>query len=424
MALQYKKIIIYTSEDVHWHGKTLSSAVVELIRSLKLAARCIVNRGLAGCYENGEVATANILDLSYNLPLTIEVIIPAAALDTVLPQLEEMAVDGIVAVADLEVRAYHSTKHLIPQQLRVKEVMTTAPKTVAPITPVNVVINLMLDNSLKGIPVVNADQHPVGIITPNDLMTKAGLPIRLGLLQKLDEAKVNAFLKGIDGKTAQDIMSAALITVKEEQLLRDAVQTMIKHRLKRLPVVNQAGILVGIIARIDILRTITSLAPRWRSFQEQHIAVSNAQPVKTVIERDLETVYPDTPIAEVIAKISREEIQRVVVVDPTRKLVGLISDADLMPLVAGHPGFWDYLQSKLALHERRRRFAELMQHARARTAAEVMIEHPVAVVEDTTVEEAIRLMTEKGFKRLPVVDSQGVFQGMISRDAVLQAALQ
>lgn len=51
MSLKYKIIRIFTSEEVHWHGKPLYNAVIEYIRSLKLAARCTIYRGIAGCYD-------------------------------------------------------------------------------------------------------------------------------------------------------------------------------------------------------------------------------------------------------------------------------------------------------------------------------------------------------------------------------------
>lgn len=85
MSLKYKIIRIFTSEEeVHWHGKPLYNAIMEYIRSLKLAARCTINRRIAGCYENGEISTQTILDLSMNLPLTIEIFLPAAEAESVL----------------------------------------------------------------------------------------------------------------------------------------------------------------------------------------------------------------------------------------------------------------------------------------------------------------------------------------------------
>jgi CBS domain-containing protein len=424
MALKYKIIRIFTGEEVHWHGKPLYNAIIEYIRSLKLAARCVIHRGIAGCYETGEISTQNILDLSYNLPVTVEILLPATELESVLSHLEAMVPDGIISSADLEIYAYHSSKRLIPGQLKVKEVMSTSLKTVTPEIPVNEIVNLMLDNGLKGIPVTDARQHPVGIITQGDLMAKAGMPVRLGLLKKLETGRTQSFLKGVAGKTARDIMSRTLTTIKEEQTLREAVQMMLRQQLKRLPVISAEGKLVGMIARIDVFQTITKQAPQWQFLQEQNIVLNNNQPVSNVLPRDLLTVNPDTPVPEVIEKITGNEVQRIAVVDRRGKFLGLISDSDLLPVIAGQPGLWDVIISKLTFIEKGRRLNESLQHVRARTAAEVMAENVMTIQEDAPIDEAVKLMAEKGLKRLPVVDKDGIFKGLISRDSVLQTAIK
>lgn len=424
MSLRYQRIKIYTSEEARCGGKSSPNAIIDYVRSRKLAARCMVYRGIAGCYENGELATTGILDLSYNLPLTIEVILPAADLGSVLPRIEEMVGDGIIAVEDLDVRAYNSEKRLLPRQLRVNEVMTGSPRAVTASTNLKDVIGLMLRCSLKAVPVIDPDGRPAGIITPSDLTVRAGLPIRLELLKRLDEAKSKTFIDGIAEKTAGDVMTSPVITIKEGQFLKDAVQVMMKCRLKRLPVVDDDGKLTGIFSRIDVFQAITLQAPIWRSLREQDIVINKMQPVKTIAERDLETVHPDTPIPEVFEKISGQDIQRVAVIDRDGRLVGLISDADLLPLLSELPGFWDHLKNKLTRTERGRRSIEWVKHAHAKTAADVMIKDPISVDEEATIDEAIKLMTENGLKRLPVVDPHGIFKGMISRDRVLHTALE
>lgn len=52
-----------------------------------------------------------------------------------------------------------------------------------------------------------------------------------------------------------------------------------------------------------------------------------------------------------------------------------------------------------------------------------MQQNILTVQEDTPIDEAIRLMAEKGLKRIPVVDAGGLFRGMISRDTVLRSGL-
>ena len=82
--LQYRIIEVFTSEEADWQGRALSSAVVEFVRDLKIAARIIVTRGIEGAYESGEIATGRIEVLTYNMPLRITVIVPAPECESVL----------------------------------------------------------------------------------------------------------------------------------------------------------------------------------------------------------------------------------------------------------------------------------------------------------------------------------------------------
>jgi CBS domain-containing protein len=423
MALEYKIVKIYTSEDARWQGRPLYDAVIEYVRNLKLAARCLVIRGIAGCYENGEISTQTIVDLSYNAPLVIEIILPAEELTLFLPRLETMVADGIVAVAASTVLCYHSAKRLIPKQVKIKELMTTALITAAPETPVAEVIRLMIENSLKGLPVVDERFQPVGMITQNDLIPKAGMPVRLGLLTQLDQAFSAPFFNKIEALKVQEIMSQPVVTVEAEQRLAQAVHLMIKHGLKRLPVVDDAGVLVGMVSRIDIFQSIANQQPHWNKLQEDRVVVNGDQLVSAIMERDLETVNPETSIPEVIEKIYRNELQRLAVTDSQGKFLGLICDSDLLPFFA-EPGIGELLLSKLTFTEKGRRLKQLLAHKRAQIAADVMLTEVITIPETASLEEAIRIMTERGLKRLPVVDETGVYQGMIRRDSILQIAAE
>ena len=64
---------------------------------------------------------------------------------------------------------------------------------------------------------------------------------------------------------------------------------------------------------------------------------------------------------------------------------------------------------------------QLHEYLRAKTAGEVMSTNIVTVQEDAPIDEAIRLMLERAIKRLPVVDSEGKYKGMVSRDSLLRA---
>jgi CBS domain-containing protein len=419
MALEYKIIKIYTSEDARWQGRPLYDAVIEYVRNLKITARCIVIRGIAGCYESGEISTQAIVDLSYNAPLVIEIILPKEELALLLPQLETMVTDGIVSIAAATVLCYHSAKRLIPKQVKIKEVMTTALITVTPETPVTEVIRLMTENSLKGLPVVDERFHPVGIITQNDLIGKAGMPVRLGLLTQLDQDFTAPFYKKIEAFKAQAIMSQPVVALKAEQRLGQAVHLMIKHGLKRLPVVNDTGM----ASRIDIFQSIINQKPHWNKLRQNQVAVNGDKSVTAILERDLETVNPDTSIPDVIAKIYQNELQRIAVTDGQGKFLGLICDTDLLPLFT-EPGVSEVLLSKLAFTEKGRQLKKLLSTQQAKTAADLMLTAVITIRDTASLEEAVRVMTENGLKRLPVVNETGIFKGMIRRDSILQLAAE
>nr|NJM02624.1 CBS domain-containing protein [Desulfobacula sp.] len=122
--------------------------------------------------------------------------------------------------------------------------------------------------------------------------------------------------------------------------------------------------------------------------------------------------------AEVLQMIAANDIQRVAVVDKTGGLLGLISDRDLLAAFSDQKeGIWEYLTGRLPFGQRDQTFS---RHLAVKTAAEVMQTEPPAVLEDATIDEAIGLMTRKMIKRLPVLDHQGKFKGMISRESLLR----
>ena len=183
MPLKYSVIEIYTNEEARFAGKPLQDAIIEYIRGLKIAARCIVTRGIGGSYENGEIATQNILVLSFNMPLKIEIVLPSPELTVVLSTIEKMVGEGLVALREMDIVAHKTHRRLLPKEFKVRDIMTPSPKTVTPATALDAVAKLLLSSIFSGVPVVDDSNHPVGVITQGDLVYRAGIPMRLGLLR-------------------------------------------------------------------------------------------------------------------------------------------------------------------------------------------------------------------------------------------------
>jgi CBS domain-containing protein len=420
--MNYSVIEIFTSEDVRWHGKPLPDAILAFVGGLKIAARVLVARGVSGCYENGETATNKVEILSFKMPLKIEVVLPALEVDRVLPAVQEMVGDGIVGVRNLTGVSHKTQRHLIPRHLRVRDIMTATVTNVSGTTPVSDVVQILLSADFNGVPVVDDLGKPIGIITQGDLIARGGMPIRLGLLELLGRENLDTVFAAMTGKTAAGIMTRPIVTIGEDQPLTAAVDVMVAKDLKRLPVVNAEGGLSGMLARLDVFRTITTETPDWNVLQARNVLVTNLCLVKDVMRRDAHQVSADATLDEVMRIIDSNDIQRVAVVDGDNKLLGLISDHDLLGLFSDHKvGIWDRIASKLTFTDMGKRHLAVVEQARKRTASEIMKTNLVTIREEAPIEEAIRLMTESQIKRLPVTDVEGKLLGVVSRDSLLRA---
>ncbi len=425
MSLAYSVIEIFTSEEARCGKTPLHDAIVRYVRDLKIAGRCTVTKGVAACYENGEIAAGSILALSFNMPIKIEIVIPAAECEQCLSDIDEMVEEGVVAVRDLTVRSVKTRWRLIPRRMRVRDAMTSSPRKVETSTPADEAARLLLSSIFTGLPVVDSGLRPVGVITQGDLIYRANLPLRPGLLAVHGRERVDAALAPLADVIAESIMTTPPICIEEDAFLPEAVDRMLSRKVKRLPVVGKKGVLVGMLSRLDIFQIITPRAPDWDAVKKRSVLIRDPVFVSDVMTRETHAVDPGTSIEEVIRLIDSDDIQRVAVVESDGRLKGLISDRDLLAAFSMHrAGIWEYFSSKIPFTEKGRSHTVLRDKLQEKTAAEVMETDLTTVSEQTPVDEAIALMVKKSLKRLPVIDSRGRFSGMISRDALLRACFQ
>lgn len=143
----------------------------------------------------------------------------------------------------------------------VKDLMTPNVITVIEDDTVEKCANLLSTYDLSGLPVLDNDGRVQGIITEGDLIRRASRiqgPAYLELLGGiiyLDNP--NTFLDQVKqsmGSFASNVMSKNVVTVKPNTEIEDAATLLVKHQIKRLPVVNPDQTLVGIVSRKDIMR--------------------------------------------------------------------------------------------------------------------------------------------------------------------------
>lgn len=117
----------------------------------------------------------------------------------------------------------------------VKEVMSKYVKTVEPSATVVEASEVMKKHQIGGLVIVDGEK-PVGIITERDIVYK-----------------IVVERKSLDTKV-EEIMSKDLRTIGEDRDIDDAAKIMAAHLIRRLPVVDDDGKLVGIIAVKDIMK--------------------------------------------------------------------------------------------------------------------------------------------------------------------------
>ena len=88
-----------------WHGGPLYRAVVLKARELGLAGATVL-RGPMGFGANSRVHTANLLELSTDLPVVIEIVDSAEKVQALLPFLDEAVTEGLITIEDVRVLSY------------------------------------------------------------------------------------------------------------------------------------------------------------------------------------------------------------------------------------------------------------------------------------------------------------------------------
>ena len=310
-----------------------------------------------------------------------------------------------------------------PAILHVGDVMVRAVSSVTPDTPLAEVVELLVRRNVKGVPVTDARQHVVGLITGGDLLGRGDLDLRLSIQQELGADTLRERLAGLarSPKSARDIMTHPVHTVEADVDLAAAVRLMVARRVKRLPVVNRQGQLVGIVARADVLRAIAALpaAPE----EVEPATAAHARTVGDAVTAGVPVVPPEASPEEVLVKLLETPLRRVVVVGSEGQALGLISDRDL--LLRSHPDTRPWLVRALTGRRSAQRPRERdpgLAGARGRlTARELMAPSLITVRPDDSLAHAIRLMMQHGVKRLVVVDDAGRLRGLVDRRDVLRA---
>ena len=147
----------------------------------------------------------------------------------------------------------------------IADAMTRDPVVVRAETPLNEAIQILAERRISGLPVVDNAGQLVGIISETDLMwreTGVTPPAYIMFLDSViylqNPAKHERELHKALGQTVGEVMSNDPISISPDKPLKEAAQIMHEKEVRRLPVVDDAGQVIGILTRGDIVQAMAA----------------------------------------------------------------------------------------------------------------------------------------------------------------------
>ena len=139
----------------------------------------------------------------------------------------------------------------------VRDVMTTEVIAVQPWTPFREIVARLAEHRISAAPVLDAEGNVLGVVTEADLLLKQehpdlelNVPLVWSRRRRLEREKAAAVVAG-------KLMTTPAVTVPPTATVTEAARRMHTARVKRLPVVDERGQLLGIVSRADLLKVFT-----------------------------------------------------------------------------------------------------------------------------------------------------------------------
>ncbi|MET8454292.1 CBS domain-containing protein [Streptomyces sp. NPDC005209] len=194
----------------------------------------------------------------------------------------------------------HGTPHIV------SDVMTHTVTAVGRRAVFKEIVRMMQDWKVSALPVLEGEGRVVGVVSEADLLPKE--EFRDGDRDRYTQLRRLSDLAKAGGVTAEELMTAPALTTRPGSTLAEAARTMARAKVKRLPVVDELGMLEGIVSRSDLLK----------------VFLRDDEDLAEEVRREVVSYLFPPPGSAV----------RVQVHDGMVKLVGRVRDTSLVPVAA------------------------------------------------------------------------------------------
>jgi CBS domain-containing protein len=151
---------------------------------------------------------------------------------------------------------------------RVSDVMTRTVVTIAPDARLEEAARLLREHHVSGLPVVAPPHRVVGVLSERDIVraldratgvhsARGLLDLLLGSAPSKGESVLEVCRRQLHNTRVDEAMSPRVVTVDRDIPLIEAARLLRVHSVKRLPVVDARGSLVGIVSRADVVQAVS-----------------------------------------------------------------------------------------------------------------------------------------------------------------------
>ncbi len=402
------RVTVYLSQTDHTRQASNYMRIVDYLRK-EGAAGATVIRGFAGFGASSRVSKATLVDVEQHLPAIVIWVDAPERVERLLPGVRERAGGGMVVLEEVQIAGYGGRGvDQLRFDLHVEDVMRTEVVSVRDDAPLREAVELLIGQEFRALPVVDAARRLRGILSNTDLLGAGGLTARLELLSAMPAGSRDAVLDALPAKKVSEVMHRDVQVLQLRDTVETATRRMSELRLKRLPVVDDEGRLAGILSRADLLRAVAESFPRDADGESR----PGARTAGELMRAEAPVVRATAPLAEVVTAVASTRLNRAVVVDADGRVLGVVTDADVLRSVgeASRSGVVGALMR-----------AGGRAHGSA-TAGDVMHAGDPVVTADTTLAEAAQVMVAHRRKILPVVDEDRRLLGILDRADLLHAA--
>jgi CBS domain-containing protein len=410
----FQRVRIYLNDQDRLENRALYLIILERLQQ-EGASGATVLHGLAGFGPNHRNHPAGINASREQRPIIIEWIDRLEQVERVLPLLAELLPEALISREPMGIyqalirgRTHFSDSRTIADVMRADAFVAEADMLLGP------AMNRMLAVNQHTLPVVDTHRRLLGVIADQDLQRRAGVALPLRLLHLLDPAERSMVLAAAAGRPVTEIMNRELRTVYAGAAIPHAMPTMIEWNYRQIPVIERDGAFQGLLGIQEVLAASLSN----ETGNNEHIRNAAAPtPIHLIMQTSVPQVHTDQPLATALENMLRAQRGCIAVLDDQERLAGILDDETAIARLQG---------------DERRAWLHVLQQPHIRQdlpgagyrVGDFVQPPAVVLAPEEPINQATRHLLEHDLERIPVVDSDQRFLGIVARGALLRALEQ